>query len=165
MTPLNVAEARAILLADEALDATFAAREQAGLLLGLEEGDAWRQLVASAKDRIAAGAWGRGASEIKRTRLSVLACREGSSWVVQALEEDVASQGATMLDALADLVRMLDARDQLLAAGPTIVSNPRTPAEYQQSFDAGFAIGDLPCGRSRVACVSFGISPAERRTA
>ena len=41
-------EARAILFADEVLDTSFAQREAAGLLLGLEEGDAWRDLVAAA---------------------------------------------------------------------------------------------------------------------
>ena len=45
---LTTPEARSILFADEVLDASFAQREAAGLLLGLEEGDAWRDLVAAA---------------------------------------------------------------------------------------------------------------------
>jgi hypothetical protein len=53
MTPLTVPEARAILAADAALDATFAAREASGKLLGLAESDAWIKLVASATDRVA----------------------------------------------------------------------------------------------------------------
>ena len=112
MTPLNVSEARAILLADEALDVTFLARQEAGLLFSLEEADAWIALVASANDRIKG--WGRGRSSTppaspavtpypggnepdfqtlfleavatheahKSESWSVLACREGSSWVV-----------------------------------------------------------------------------------
>ncbi|HSX22853.1 MAG TPA: hypothetical protein VLE97_08790 [Gaiellaceae bacterium] len=163
MTPLNVAEARAILIADDALDATFNVRQEAGLLLGVEESDAWIHLVASAKDRIAA--WGRGEGGRKGSVISVLACREGSSWVVQAIEEDVASQGQALLDALADLGRMFDARDQLLAADPSIAPNPRTPAEYEQAFAAGYSIGDLPLGRTRLARVFFGISPFESRAA
>lgn len=53
LTPLTVSEARALLRADEALDATFETREAAGQLLSCEEGDAWRHLVKSAHDRIA----------------------------------------------------------------------------------------------------------------
>ena len=53
MMPLNVAEARAILLADDALEATFEARQELGLIFGLAEGDAWRALVESAKYRVA----------------------------------------------------------------------------------------------------------------
>lgn len=163
MTPLNVAEARAILLADDALDATFTARQDAGLLFGLEESDAWIHLVASANDRIAA--WGRGEGGVKRAVVSVLACREGSSWVVQAIEEDVASQGVELLGALADLGRMFDTRDQLLATDPKIAANPRTPAEYAHAFSLGHPIGELPLGRARVARVSLGISPFDSRTA
>jgi hypothetical protein len=53
MASLTVAEARAILRADEALDATFPAREASGDLLSLEESNAWIALVASAKQRVA----------------------------------------------------------------------------------------------------------------
>lgn len=53
LPPLTVPEARAILRADEALDATFAAREASGKTLGTEEAEAWMKLVASATDRIA----------------------------------------------------------------------------------------------------------------
>lgn len=60
MTPLNVAEARAILLADEALEATFEVRQAAGLTFGGQEAEAWIKLVASANDRLVA--WGRGTS-------------------------------------------------------------------------------------------------------
>lgn len=65
--------------------------------------------------------------------LSVLACREGSPWfdrprgywVVQAIEQDVASQGDSLLGALADLGRMFDARDQLIAdSDQAIAPNP-----------------------------------------
>jgi len=52
-TPLTVAEAHAILRADEALDTTFKDREQSGTLLTPEEADAWIALVASARKRIA----------------------------------------------------------------------------------------------------------------
>lgn len=53
MVPLTVPEARAILIADEALYLSFDAREASGQTLSLEEGEAWRKLVDSAKDRIA----------------------------------------------------------------------------------------------------------------
>jgi hypothetical protein len=53
MTPLTVSEARAILRADEALDATFEAREASGQTLSAAETDAWIHLVKSAHDRIA----------------------------------------------------------------------------------------------------------------
>ena len=49
MMVLDVHEARAILIADDALDATFDARQLSGELMGLEEGDAWRALVLRAK--------------------------------------------------------------------------------------------------------------------
>jgi hypothetical protein len=52
--PLTVAEARAILRADEALDLTFEARVAADTLFSNEMAEAWMALVASAKDRIAA---------------------------------------------------------------------------------------------------------------
>lgn len=52
MTPLSVPEARAILIADEALDATFEARQAAGHILDLAEGEAWQKLVASARERV-----------------------------------------------------------------------------------------------------------------
>ena len=51
--PLTVAEARAILIADDALALSFAAREAHGPLFGSEELDAWRKLVESAKQRVA----------------------------------------------------------------------------------------------------------------
>lgn len=51
--PLTVAEARAILRADEALDLTYDARVAAGTTFGDDEREAWLALVASAKDRIA----------------------------------------------------------------------------------------------------------------
>lgn len=50
--PLNVPEARAVLVADDALDATFEARQASGQLLGTEEADAWIALVESARQRI-----------------------------------------------------------------------------------------------------------------
>ena len=193
MTPLNVAEARALLLADEALDATFKAREEAGLLFSLEEADAWIALVASANDRIKG--WGRGRSATppaspvvtpypggnepdfqtlfleavatpdarKSESWSVLACREGSSWVVQAIEQDVASQGDSLLAALADLGRMFDARDHLLATEDNIAPNPRAPVEYEQAIKVGHLVGVLPLGAVRRAHVYIGISPVERR--
>lgn len=53
MTTLTVPEARAILRADEALDATFSVREASGQTLSAAETDAWIHLVKSAHDRIA----------------------------------------------------------------------------------------------------------------
>lgn len=97
-------------------------------------------------------------------RVTVLACHEGSSWVVQALEEDVASQGASMLDALADLGRMFDARDEILATEAHVAPNPRAPVEYARALDRGHFVGVLPLGTVRVARVYIGISPFARRT-
>jgi hypothetical protein len=54
MVPLTVPEARAILVADEALHATYEARLAAGQTFGIEELNAWAKLVESANDRIAA---------------------------------------------------------------------------------------------------------------
>lgn len=51
---LTVAEARAILIADDALVLSFAAREECGRTFGIEEHDAWRRLVESATARITA---------------------------------------------------------------------------------------------------------------
>ena len=53
MTPLTVPEARAILIADEALDATYEVRSASGQTFGIEELNAWAKLVESARDRIA----------------------------------------------------------------------------------------------------------------
>lgn len=50
---LNVPESRAILIADDALENSYEARLESGQILGLEEGDAWRALVARAHARIA----------------------------------------------------------------------------------------------------------------
>lgn len=52
--PLTVPEARAILVADEALDYSYEHRLSTGQILGAAEGDAWRKLVESATNRIAA---------------------------------------------------------------------------------------------------------------
>jgi len=54
LTPLTVSEARAIVRADEALDATFSVREASGTTLSSDETDAWIHLVKSAHARIAA---------------------------------------------------------------------------------------------------------------
>jgi hypothetical protein len=54
MTPLTVAEARAILFADEALQLSYEARLAAGKTFGIEEREAWAQLVESSTARIAA---------------------------------------------------------------------------------------------------------------
>lgn len=51
---LTVAEARAILIADDVLTLSFAAREECGKTFGVEELDAWRRLVESATARIGA---------------------------------------------------------------------------------------------------------------
>lgn len=97
--------------------------------------------------------------------LSVLACREGSSWVVQAIEQDMASQGESLLGALSDLGRMFDARDQVIAASTEpIASLPRTPGEYEHAIAIGHYVGVLPLGAVRVAQVYIGISPFARRT-
>jgi hypothetical protein len=95
--------------------------------------------------------------------LSVLACREGSSWVVQAIEQDVASQGDSLLGALVDLGRMFDVRDHLLATETNIAPNPRAPAEYERAIAEGHYVGVLPLGAVRVAQVYIGISPFEQR--
>ena len=97
--------------------------------------------------------------------MTVLACREGSSWVVQAIEQDVASQGESLLGALVDLGRMFDARDQLIAdSAEPIAANPRAPAEYERAIAEGSYVGVLPLGAVRVTQVYIGISPYERRT-
>ena len=97
--------------------------------------------------------------------MSVLACREGSSWVVQTIEQDVASQGHSLLGALIDLGRMFDTRDQLIAASDqNIAANPRAPMEYERALTNGHYVGILPLGAVRVAQVYIGISPFERRT-
>ena len=97
-------------------------------------------------------------------KMTVLACREGSAWVVQAIEQDVASQGDSMLGALADLGRMFDARDAILAVETNVAPNPRAPAEYELAISQGHLVGILPLGAVRVAQVYIGISPFERRT-
>jgi hypothetical protein len=84
---------------------------------------------------------------------------------VQAIEQDVASQGAVLLDVLVDLGRMFDARDQLIAESVEIIApTPRAPAEYERAFAEGHSVGVLPLGAVRVAQVTIGISPFERRT-
>jgi len=52
MSSLTIAEARAILRADEALGATFKDREESGNLLSLEEMNAWIALAESARKRV-----------------------------------------------------------------------------------------------------------------
>ncbi len=91
--------------------------------------------------------------------LSVLACREGSSWVVQAIEQDMASQGDSLLGALIDLGRMFDVRDHLLATETNVAPNPRAPEAYERALNAGHYVGVLPLGSVRVAQVYIGISP------
>ena len=54
MTPLTVPEARAILVADEALVLSYEARFAVGQTFGIEELNAWAKLVESATDRVAA---------------------------------------------------------------------------------------------------------------
>lgn len=54
MCPLTVAEARAILVADEALHLSYEARMASGQTFGIEEFEAWTKLVESANDRITA---------------------------------------------------------------------------------------------------------------
>lgn len=54
MTPLTVAEARAIVIADEALGLSYEARLVSGNTFGIEEHEAWQRLVKSANNRIAA---------------------------------------------------------------------------------------------------------------
>ena len=50
---LDLAEARAILFADETLDDSWPQREAAGRIIGSAEADAWRNLVEAARTRIA----------------------------------------------------------------------------------------------------------------
>lgn len=57
---LTVAEARAILFADEGLAATFEVRRASGHIFGYENGEAWQRLVDSATQRVAE--WERGKS-------------------------------------------------------------------------------------------------------
>ena len=202
VTPLTVPEARAILVADEALHSTYEARLAAGQTFGIEELNAWAKLVESATDRIAAYDRPRiaptpliaptpypggnepdfqtlfveavAASDARRSSprrakeqavpTSILACREGSFWVVQAIEPDVASQGDSLLGALADLGRMFDLRDQLIAdSAEIIVPPPRAPVEYERAIAAGDYVGVLPLGAVRVARIYIGISPFERK--
>jgi len=94
--------------------------------------------------------------------VSVLACREGSAWVVQAIEQDVAAQGVSVLGALANLGRMFDERDAILAAETNVASIPPAPKEYAQAFREGHCVGVLPLGAVRVAQVYIGISPFAR---
>jgi hypothetical protein len=54
LCPLTVPEARAILVADEALGLSYEARLASGQTLGIAEIDAWAKLVESAKKRVAA---------------------------------------------------------------------------------------------------------------
>ena len=162
MTPLTVPEARAILVADEALDLSFDVREASGQTLGIEEGDAWCGLVDSAKDRVAVYDATKGLGA-RTAVFTVLACREGAFWVVQAIEEDVASQGAAMIDAIVDLGRMFDARDQLIAVNPQMAHNRRAPEVYELAVSEGLLVGDLPLGLVRVARIYLGTSPYERR--
>jgi len=97
--------------------------------------------------------------------ISVLACREGSFWVVQAIEQDMATQGASMLGALVDLGRMFDVRDQVIAEATEVIApTPRAPAEYDRAIAAGHYVGVLPLGAVRVAQVYLGVSPFEQRT-
>jgi hypothetical protein len=95
-------------------------------------------------------------------KLTVLACREGSSWVVQAIEQDVASQGASMIEALIDLGRMFDARDAIVAIEVNVAPVPRAPASYDLAISQGLYVGLLPLGVVRVADVYIGISPFAR---
>lgn len=53
LCPLTLAEARSILIADDALALSYVAREECGKTLGIEELDAWTKLVESARARIA----------------------------------------------------------------------------------------------------------------
>jgi hypothetical protein len=94
---------------------------------------------------------------------AVLACREGLSWVVQAIEQDVASQGASMIEALIiDLGRMFDARDAIVAIEANVAPVPRAPASYDLAISQGLYVGLLPLGVVRVADVYIGISPYAR---
>jgi hypothetical protein len=56
-TPLTVSEARAILIADEAMDLSLHERVDRGLVMDSQERDAWINLVESARQRVAA--WDR----------------------------------------------------------------------------------------------------------
>lgn len=59
-TPLTVSEARAILIADQAMDLSFRERTDHGLVLDPQEIDAWINLVESARQRVVA--WDRRSS-------------------------------------------------------------------------------------------------------
>jgi len=94
--------------------------------------------------------------------LTVLACREGSTWVVQAIEQDIATQGDVLLEAIIDLGRMFDVRDHLIATTPNVVNVGPAPIEYQQAFLAGAPLGVLPLGTARICRVHIGESPFAR---
>jgi len=95
--------------------------------------------------------------------MSVLACREGSQWVVQAIEQDVGSQGDSLLGALVDLGRMFDVRDHLLTIETNVAPIPCAPVEYEHALDKGHYVGVLPLGAVRVAQVYIGVSPFARK--
>jgi hypothetical protein len=99
--------------------------------------------------------------------MRVLAMFEGDPmvWVVQALEEDVASQarvGGSLLEALYSLGVMFDARD-VIAATEATAPLSAAPDEYLRAWDAGMPIGTLVLGECRAAQVRFGQSPMRSR--
>lgn len=62
--PLTVPEARAILVADDALDYSWPHREATGQILSDEEAVAWNKLVESAKERVAS--WPLAATAVSK---------------------------------------------------------------------------------------------------
>ena len=68
MTPLTVSEARAILIADEALQLSYEARLASDQTFGIEELNAWAKLVENARDRIAT--WGRFVTVVTKDKRS-----------------------------------------------------------------------------------------------
>ena len=114
MTPaIMLSEARAIVRADEALDATFLAREAAGTTLSSEETDAWIALVKRARDRIVAHTAratraGTGIPEV-RSYPGVQLTREAADAIL-CIQEDLGA----VLKALRALRDVLDLNQQVV---------------------------------------------------
>lgn len=97
------------------------------------------------------------------TTVRVLICPEHGQWVAQCLEIDIASQdSATMLGAVETLGFLFDARDQIVAEHPGVAPVPPAPPTYEQAWNAGDRLGQLPLGRARIADLRIGVSPFDK---
>jgi hypothetical protein len=63
--------------------------------------------------------------------ISVVVMIEGTKWVGQALEVDVATQGESVFDVIAELGFMFDTRDALAEEYANLVTPDPAPAEYR----------------------------------